>query len=429
MNPWKILKIKITAEESAIKKAYAIQLRKHHPEDDPEGYQALREAYDFALKYAKSMKISESGIVENENIENEELIIDQYNLPSINPYAKEETDPETVQFFKQAEVLYNDFFSRIEVSNWEVLIKNEVVCNIDNSQNPCLSILDFFSKHHFLPPDIWKRLNNHFNWCDPECFTYLEDYSDFIQYIQDQISYKRPCNYSCFKPGDNIEFEEYLTYRENAYKAFLTNDFNEVEYSIEHAKGILKDDLDLIYIEGKFCLLTDKFDEAVRLFSRFLVSDPENNEVLLYLTIAYFEKGQDKDYRDCFHRLNKRFPRIDEMPYFIANSYYGFGEFVKAYKWIRIAMESSPTSRVKVLWSQISSRLKLKLEDEHENDPLNDDIALQIDSIENDIKKMNIGDIKTKKTIKERFRLSPQKIFWIIWIIYLVVRYISRWNN
>ena len=82
MNPWKILKIKPTVEESAIKKAYAIQLRKHHPEDDPEGYQILREAYDFALKYAKSTKTSESEIVDNAN---EELIIDQYNFPSLDP--------------------------------------------------------------------------------------------------------------------------------------------------------------------------------------------------------------------------------------------------------------------------------------------------------------------------------------------------------
>ena len=190
----------------------------------------------------------------------------------------------------------------------------------------------------------------------------------------------------------------------------------------------MQDDPDLIFVEGKLCLVTDRFDEAVRLLSSLLASDPENSEVLLYLTIAYFEKGQDKDYRDCFQRLYKRYPRIDEMPYFAANSYYDLGEFAKAYKWISIAMESSPTSRVKVLWSQISSRLKLKLEDERENDPFNDDIALQIDTIENDIKNMNIGAIKTKKSIRERFRLTPRRIFLIIWIIFLVIRYILRWN-
>jgi len=56
MNFWDILEINPTDNASIVKKAYAKKLKLYHPEDDPEGYQKLREAYDSALKYVRNNK-------------------------------------------------------------------------------------------------------------------------------------------------------------------------------------------------------------------------------------------------------------------------------------------------------------------------------------------------------------------------------------
>ncbi len=42
MNIWGILGIEPTKEIAQIKKAYARQLKRYHPEDDPKGFQRLR---------------------------------------------------------------------------------------------------------------------------------------------------------------------------------------------------------------------------------------------------------------------------------------------------------------------------------------------------------------------------------------------------
>ncbi|HEY5259427.1 MAG TPA: ankyrin repeat domain-containing protein, partial [Rhabdochlamydiaceae bacterium] len=49
---WNILNIGSTYDTKTIRSAYASRLRETHPEEDPEGFQELRGAYEAALKYA-----------------------------------------------------------------------------------------------------------------------------------------------------------------------------------------------------------------------------------------------------------------------------------------------------------------------------------------------------------------------------------------
>ena len=55
MDIWEILGIDETTDEREIKRAYAKMLAKHHPEDEPEKFQEIKEAYDMALKHAKGL--------------------------------------------------------------------------------------------------------------------------------------------------------------------------------------------------------------------------------------------------------------------------------------------------------------------------------------------------------------------------------------
>lgn len=53
MNIWEILHIEATTDKRAIKKAYALCSKTIHPEEKPEEFKQLYEAYQMALQYAK----------------------------------------------------------------------------------------------------------------------------------------------------------------------------------------------------------------------------------------------------------------------------------------------------------------------------------------------------------------------------------------
>lgn len=46
INPWEILGITPTDDKKTVKRAYAKLIKNHHPEDDPEGFQRVREAFE-----------------------------------------------------------------------------------------------------------------------------------------------------------------------------------------------------------------------------------------------------------------------------------------------------------------------------------------------------------------------------------------------
>ena len=58
---WQVLGIEPTTDEETIKIAYRTELVKYNPEDDPEGFKRLREAFEEAVKYANEEKIKEEN--------------------------------------------------------------------------------------------------------------------------------------------------------------------------------------------------------------------------------------------------------------------------------------------------------------------------------------------------------------------------------
>ncbi|WP_434768360.1 DUF805 domain-containing protein [Pseudomonas triticicola] len=66
MSCWIRLGIEPTKDNDVIRGAYRARLPQHHPETDPEGFQALREAYELALRFAREEAVEPDQPVADE---------------------------------------------------------------------------------------------------------------------------------------------------------------------------------------------------------------------------------------------------------------------------------------------------------------------------------------------------------------------------
>ncbi len=104
MDIWQILGIAATTDEVLIKQAYRQQLRHCHPEEDPEGFGKLRQAYEQALKSIKSQ--------EESHCQAESPVKSQPQQPA--------THQESEQLFSEFKAVLMDPSRRFNSEHWSV---------------------------------------------------------------------------------------------------------------------------------------------------------------------------------------------------------------------------------------------------------------------------------------------------------------------
>ena len=176
------LGIEKTKEEGKIKKAYRAKLHTVNPEDDPDGFKCLREAYEEALKYARQ---------------------------------KEEEKPSRKltpvdDFISRCEQLYNDFYRRIDEQEWEQLFSEDICVSLESGEEVRQRFLVFLMEHFRLPSSVWKKIDHTFliTGSRKELLEmFPEPYVDFLQQV---VRYNGALNYTLFEGEVGPEVDDYI---------------------------------------------------------------------------------------------------------------------------------------------------------------------------------------------------------------------------
>ncbi len=184
MGIWEILKIEPTRDPDELKKAYRRQLITVHPEDDPEGFQALRSAYEEAVRLAETPE-----------------------------EAPAETEPEEEDHTPRGELeramqrLYASFFQRVQVSEWEKLLDVPYVNSIDTSEEALYVILDFLTENYVLPHQVFHFLVERLNLTERR-EELLDRYPfRFLDYIEANSIYPDAVDYTLFRGPEDYDYE------------------------------------------------------------------------------------------------------------------------------------------------------------------------------------------------------------------------------
>ncbi|KEQ27460.1 J domain-containing protein [Paenibacillus tyrfis] len=339
MRMWEILGIDPTHEVSAIKKAYAAKLKIHHPEDDPAGYQQLREAYDQAIKLAKrqqkqtsrsneepevfeTLDVRQEDGSEAEDIaeHEEDELYDEDDGPLRIPRMvvwqeqdKERDDPESraEHFMERVEDLYGKFPSRIDPNQWAELLNSDVVWNINLQSGISSRLLDFLEEHYFLPKEVWKLLDSAFHWNglvaeDKESF--LEQYPKVHRYAFAESYEAANMGYSLLLGAGEIDHEAYLHYREDAWLAVMNNDMPAANYWLQKAGELFDADPDVIRLEAEYGWRSGESERTLAMSNRLIQLCPDQVDGYLYRSRIMMQYGKLPEAVQDLQRILAQFP-------------------------------------------------------------------------------------------------------------------------
>ncbi|MBR6218295.1 MAG: tetratricopeptide repeat protein [Eubacterium sp.] len=280
---WNILGIEETSDTDKLKMAYRAKLSEHNPEDDPEGFKALRRAYEEAVR--RATETASFGVPEEEEETEGDL-----------------TDPQNSRDFKKAlELLYRDFYRRIDPEEWKKLLSTGFAISLDTSGEALDTLLHFFSEHHFIPQYIYKLAADTYYIKDRRRELSESYPRDLIDYVINNAMFRDAVDYRLFSGPAEADYDGYLKRFFELDNAIKLLKIPEQEKMIEElSESPIKNPC----FEMNICrslIQRKKFDEALEIAERLMESLPENLSVIICRGDVSLAKG-DCDEAESFYQ-------------------------------------------------------------------------------------------------------------------------------
>lgn len=182
---FRILQIEETKDKNTIKTAYRRLLPQTNPEDDPEGFKQLRQAYEEAMGYA--------------------------DRPAEAEVAKKERDTSPVGLWlEQAEEIYLSWQRRLDPKQWQALFQEDVCQALDLAEEVQEKFLVFLMTHFRLPHPVWQLCDKEFRIVEQRQQLLEKFPRDYIQYICFEIERGGFVDLALFEGPDDGPYDPYI---------------------------------------------------------------------------------------------------------------------------------------------------------------------------------------------------------------------------
>lgn len=313
-----ILEIEETKDEDSIRAAYRVLLKKTNPEDDPEGFKRLRQAYEEALRFA----------AQSDEKEGEE-----------DAGEKDEVD----LWIDRVEEHYRNVYARGDIKSWQELLSDPVCEELDTSMEAREKMLVFLMDHVQIPHEVWKLLDEVFEIRENREALIQQYPINFIDYVIYYIENETFIPYDLFEKRDSVEKrsdEEKPEEEEDDGDAYINGylnvkrkiDAGEAEggsgsecmqelndlaaYEVYHPfEDVERVRLYLVAAKAGLPESESMAQVAVRLAEDLMERYPGQSYIELYAGEANWEAGQKEKAKEIWQSILERYPEHYQAKY------------------------------------------------------------------------------------------------------------------
>lgn len=182
-----VLEIEPTRDKNAIRAAYRRLVVYVNPEDDPEGFKRLRQAYEEACRLADAPQ---------------EEAAEEAHKPDDSPVG---------QWIGRAAQIYGSLKRRTSEQAWKELFEDDLCQALDTADEVREKFLVFLMSHFRFPQQIWRLFDQEFFILEQRSQLMEKFPPDFINYVCFEIQNGGFIDFTLFDGPDEGPYDSYIS--------------------------------------------------------------------------------------------------------------------------------------------------------------------------------------------------------------------------
>lgn len=325
------LGIEKTKDEKRIKDAYRSKLVVTNPEDDPEGFKKLREAYEEACSYARSSEEEEKP-------------------------PKDETP--SGLWVQKAQQLYATLSGRCDVQAWKDLFEEDVFISLDGNEECRRKLLVFMMNHFQFPDSVWKLIEQKLNIAKDSAKLKESFPADYIDFLVRRGMTSEAVNYSLFKGAEDADYDTYIRCYNACWDALQEKDLGKIEELLAQAQAMNITHPYMELIRANFYKEREETDKAQEVLEKLRSEYPEESTIQYQLAEFYWEQNQHDKAAECYLLLKEQDSLHYMANYRLAFWYVEREEYLAAKECTRIVIRRGQNDAILELRQRINHALK-----------------------------------------------------------------------
>ncbi|MGG0824702.1 tetratricopeptide repeat protein [Paenibacillus turicensis] len=386
MSPWKRLQLEPTHDAKAIRRAYAQQLKRYHPEEDPEGYQQLRQAYEQIMTEIKAHAVYSppfSEPQEEEDFQNGDIlknanamnVLDNMDNHILTPprlwlqgdgheppqYSNQENEDVASplitasgradlllsNFKKQLVELYNDFPSRLQLEKWRTLFDSDICWDLQHRTALIMNLIEVLDQHRYLPQQVWLTIEELFEfkafWSEDRKYSaYIhEHFPDFQAYYLSQLN-EPALSYDGLLTLNGQQGASFVQLRDQGYRALQEQSWIEARYYLKQAYAIYDQDQDVIRLLLECELQYKHIEQALSLAEKLIEIAPKQIDGYMYKANLLFNNDNYTEAAGVYLHIKMYWPQNMDAKIKLAECFIYMKQEKLARKQLRALQQKMP---------------------------------------------------------------------------------------